>query len=102
MNKYLIIPNVKELTKFKAKSFNSFILPLENYSIGFDVYFKAEEINEYATNNDIYVIINKFLHKKELLNIEEELKKIDIDRIKGIFIEDIVLTSFLPKNKLLI
>ena len=37
---FIIIPNSKRLSSFKV---NKFILPLEDYSIGFDVYFDVKE-----------------------------------------------------------
>ena len=40
----LIIPNDKILESYKC---NSFILPLKDYSIGFDTYFNIDEINKY-------------------------------------------------------
>ena len=43
---YLIIPNKKELDLYTSYNFNTFILPLEGYSIGFNVYYTIEEINE--------------------------------------------------------
>ncbi len=62
MNKFYIIPNKKEIDYFKE----DLILPLEGFSIGFDVYFTIDEINEIAKSRNISVIINIFLHKNKL------------------------------------
>lgn len=102
MSKYLIIPKTKDLNILKAKGFNSFILPLNTYSIGFNVYFNVEEINELSNKENIYIMINRFIHKDDLINIEKVLKAIEIERIKGIFIEDLGLLSFIPKEKVII
>lgn len=61
---YLIIPNKKELDLYTSYNFNTFILPLEGYSIGFNVYYTIEEINELSLKYNLYVIMNKFLHKR--------------------------------------
>ena len=68
---YLIIPNKKELDSYTKYNFNTFILPLEKYSIGFNVYYSLEEVNELSLEHNIYVIMNKFLHR----NIEEFRKQ---------------------------
>ena len=58
---FIIIPNSKRLSSFKVRKF---ILPLEDYSIGFDTYFTIKEINRMSEIYDITVIMNKFLHRK--------------------------------------
>ena len=47
---YLIIPNKKELDLYTKYNFDTFILPLEGYSIGFNVYYDVDEINNYVKN----------------------------------------------------
>ena len=61
---YLIIPNKKELDLYTEYGFNTFILPLDGYSIGFNVYYSVEEVNKLSLKYNIYVIMNKFLHKE--------------------------------------
>ncbi len=94
--KYLIIPNNKELKLFN--NFNTFILPLKGYSIGFDVYFDVDEINELSNKYNVYVIMNKFLHK----NIDE-FRKIYNSFNKNIMfiVEDIGLTDIISKDRLI-
>jgi hypothetical protein len=98
INKYLFIPNNKNLEEFPS---NSFILPLEKYSIGFDVYFNVDEINKLSNTYNIYVMINKFLHKDDLDNIKTIIKSFS-DRIKGYFIEDYGLINLIDKNKIIL
>ena len=57
MNEFYVIPNNKMILDYNL------ILPLESYSIGFDVYYSVSEINNLATTHNVSVIINKFLHK---------------------------------------
>ena len=59
---YYIIPNNKNLNIINE----NLILPLKDFSIGFDVYFTTNEINEISKNKSVSVIINKFLHKKDI------------------------------------
>ena len=94
MNNFYIIPNNKDIL------LNNLILPLEDYSIGFDVYYKAEEINKLSEKYNISVIINKFMHKTDIENIGGILNK--LINIKYFFIEDLGLTYFIPKEKVVI
>ena len=96
---YLIIPNKKELDLYTSYNFNTIILPLEGYSIGFNVYYTIDEINELSLKYNVYVIMNKFLHKKI-----EEFKKIYNkfnSNIKFI-VEDIGLTDVIEKDRLVL
>ena len=96
--KYLLIPKSNYENYFF--DFFGIILPLKNYSIGFDYYFSVDEINELAKKTNVYVIINKFLHSKEI----KEIKKV-IDQIKNIkayFIEDMGLTKIISKGQTII
>lgn len=96
---YLIIPNKKELNLYTSYNFNTFILPLDGYSIGFNVYYTIDEINELSLKYNVYVIMNKFLHKKI-----EEFRKIYSkfnSNIKFI-VEDIGLTDVIEKDRLVL
>lgn len=96
---YLIIPNKKELDLYTSYNFNTFILPLDWYSIGFNVYYTIDEINELSLKYNVYVIMNKFLHKKI-----EEFRKIYSkfnSNIKFI-VEDIGLTDVIEKDRLVL
>lgn len=94
MNNFYIIPNNKDIL------LDNLILPLEDYSIGFDVYYKVEEINKLSEKYNISVIINKFMHKTDIENIGGILNK--LINIKYFFIEDLGLTYFIPKEKVVI
>lgn len=94
----IILPNKKELDLYKKYNLNTFLLPLENYSIGFNCYFSVEEINEIASNNTVYVLMNKFLHR----NIEE-FRKIynSFNETVKFIIEDIGLTDVISKDRII-
>ena len=95
--KYLIIPNKKELKSYS--DFNAFILPLKNYSIGYNVYFDIDEINELSKSYEIYVIMNKFLHMK-IYDFEKLYPKFNKD-VKFI-VEDIGLVNIIDKERLVL
>ena len=96
--KYLLIP--KSNYKSYFFNFDGVILPLKDYSIGFDYYYSVEEINELSKKLKVYVIINKFLHKIDIVNIKNIIEK--IDNVEGYFIEDLGLTNIISKDKIII
>lgn len=96
MNDFYVIPNNKDVV------FNNLILPLKDYSIGFDVYYTVSEINSLSKKLNISVIINKFLHKEDIKNIINIINELEIDNIKYIFLEDLGLVSLLDNNKVVV
>ena len=95
--KFLIIPNSKELELFD--NFSTFILPLKDYSIGFNVEFDYLEINEIAKSKKVYVIMNKFLHMK-LYDFEKLYKKFNTNIM--FIVEDIGLVNIIDKKRLVL
>lgn len=96
MNDFYVIPNNKDVV------FNNLILPLKDYSIGFDVYYTVSEINSLSKKLNISVIINKFLHKEDIKNIINIINELEIDNIKYIFVEDLGLVSLLGNDKVVV
>ncbi len=96
MNDFYVIPNNKDVV------FNNLILPLKDYSIGFDVYYTVSEINSLSKKLNVSVIINKFLHKEDIKNIINIINELEIDNIKYIFVEDLGLVSLLDNNKVVV
>ena len=93
---FIIIPNSKRLSSFKV---NKFILPLEDYSIGFDVYFNVKEINKISEKYDVIVIMNKFLHRK----IDDFRKIYNSFNSKIKFmVEDIGLSDVIDKDRIIL
>lgn len=97
--KFIIIPNKKDLSLYKSYGFNNFILPLKDYSIGFDVYFEIEEINNLSKDNNIYVMVNKFLHRK--IDDFRKLYNNFYENIKFI-VEDIGLFDVISKDRVVL
>lgn len=97
----LFIPGNREQIKAICKNgFNSFILPVENMSIGFDTYFSLEEINELKKEHEIYLMINKFFHHDQIDEVIKILR--NIEGIKGMFIEDLgLIMNLKDKNVIL-
>ena len=96
---FIILPNTKELQLYEKYNCNSFILPLKDYSIGFNVYYDIDEINELSNKHNIYVMINKFLHMK-IYDFEKLYPKFN-KNIKFI-VEDIGLINIIDKDKLIL
>ena len=96
---FIILPNTKDLKVYEEYNFNSFVLPLKDYSIGFNVYYTVDEINDISTKHKVYVIINKFLHMS-IYDFKSILKTFN-DNIMFI-VEDIGLVNIIPKNKLIL
>ncbi len=96
MNKFFMIPNKKDVSVFNEE----LILPLEDYSIGFDVYFSVQEIKQLSSVRDVSVIINKFLHKDDINNIREIIS--NLDSVKYFFIEDLGLVNLIDKERIVI
>ncbi len=97
--KYLVIPNKKDLNIFLDHGLNAFILPLKDYSCGFDIYYSIEEINEISLKHKTYVIMNKLIHKS--VNSFKEIYEKFNKNIMFI-VEDIGLTSIIDKERLVL
>lgn len=100
MTNRIFIPGNKEQIKtISNNGFNSFILPVENLSIGFSCYFNFEEIEELSKKYDIYLMINRFFHNDL---IEKAIEKLNTINVKGLIIEDLgLITSLKNKNVIL-
>lgn len=96
---FLIIPNNKDLDFYKKYNLNSFILPLQGFSIGYNCYFDIDEINKLSESYNIYVIMNKFLHMTiyDFKRIYNKFNK----KIKFI-VEDIGLVNIIDRERLIL
>jgi collagenase-like PrtC family protease len=97
--KFLIIPNKKELKLYEEYNFNTFILPLKDYSIGFDIYFDIDEINELSNTYEICVLVNRLLHM-DIYKFKDIYSKFN-KNIKFI-VEDIGLVNIIDKDRLIL
>lgn len=98
--RFIVIPNKKELDNYVKNGITSFILPLEDYSIGFDVYFSTNEINELSSKYNVYVMMNKFLHSKINTINEDVFSKLD-SNIK-VMCEDIGLIEVIDPKRIVL
>jgi len=96
MKKFYIIPNTKELNKYDEE----LILPLKDFSVGFDVYFTSEEIECIAKTREINVIINSFLHKEKIEKITNEINK--MNHVKLFFVEDLGLLNIIERSRIVV
>ena len=96
---FIILPNDKEFKLYEKYNLNAFILPLKDYSIGYQVYFDLDEINELSNKYTIYVILNKFLHRT-IYEFEKLYPKFN-KNIKFI-VEDIGLFTIIDKSRLVL
>lgn len=85
-NKFLIsINKLSDIEVYKKVGVTTFLLPLQNFAVGYENSFNIEEINKYGKDN--YCLVNRMLDCKgidELKNVILQLKT-----IKGIIFEDI-------------
>lgn len=98
-NNYLIsINNLTDIDKYKKVGGSAFLFALDSYTIGYNT-FTIEEINS-IQNETKYVLINRLLSSRDIINIETILPKIECN---GFVIEDIGLINLLkPLNKKII
>lgn len=99
MHKEIVVPNKQDIEYYTKYGFNSFILPLEGYSLGCDIYFSLQEINKFAKKYKVFVLMNRLLHR-------------DIEKFKDIYnnfdssimfiVEDIGLTSIISKERIIL
>ncbi len=99
MQEKIILPNKKDLKFYEKYGLNTFLLPLEEYSVGCDIYFNIDEINTYSNEYNIYVYMNKFLHK-DIDKFKEMYDKFN-KNIKFI-VEDIGLVNIIESNRLVL
>ena len=83
-NKYLVIPNKKEVKKVSNVDF---LFPLKGFCVGMNVEFLIKELED-----GVYVYINRILDSNSILELKECFIK-GKDKIKGVVFEDLgVLT----------
>lgn len=95
----IILPNKKDLSVYSKYNINTFLLPLKDYSIGCDVYFDIDDINNLSNKYTIYVFMNRLLHMNinDFKNIYNKFNK----NVKFIA-EDIGLSQVISKDRLVI
>ncbi len=97
MAKLLVIPNDKNLDKYKC---DGFILGLQDYSINFPFSFSLEEIRNIKTDKELFISINKNIFEEELAKLEIILQELDKIAIKAIIFYDLAIPNLKEKLSL--
>ena len=87
----LIIKPERNIEEYINMGINTFLLPLEKYSVEYNKYFSLEEIRnikEKYNDIDLFVSLNKNIMNEELNDLKDILKELDNLSIKGIFFYD--------------
>ena len=77
------------------------IMPLKDYSVSYINKYTIDEINKFVLEHkdkEIFVVINRNLFNKDILNLESILKKLDDIGITGVFYYDLAVLSIYKKN----
>ena len=96
---FIILPNTRELQLYEEYNCNTFILPLEGFSIGYNVYYSVDEINELSNKYNVYVIMNKLLHMS-IYDFKEIYPKFNKNIM--FIVEDIGLVNIIDKDRLVL
>ena len=96
---FIILPNDKEFKLYNKYDLNTFILPLKDYSIGYQTYFDIDEINELSNDYKVYVIMNKFLHR-DIYEFEKIYPRFNNNIM--FIVEDIGLVNIIDKDRLVL
>ncbi len=94
-NNYLIIPkNNDDVLKLRSSGFETFLYPLDSFSVGFSNYFNIDDI----ITDEIFFYINKLLTSSE---VDDLVHFFDLyeKKIAGIVFEDIGLVVACQKFK---
>ncbi len=88
-NKILLLVNNKSILDKIDNKDVTFLFPLKDFSIGFQNYYKIEDIPEGG-----YIFVNKIMDNKNIENFKEVLNNIS-SKIKGIVFDDIGVLNIL-------
>ena len=91
-NKILLLVNNKSILDKIDNKDVTFLFPLKDFSIGFQNYYKIEDIPEGG-----YIFVNKIMDNKNIENFKEVLNNIS-SKIKGIVFDDIGVLNILRRN----
>ena len=97
---YIVIPeDIDDLSIYKEKNINHFILGLENYSINYPS-TSIEKIKELAKDYKLFVAVNKNIFNSELNDLLEKLKELAKLDILGILFYDLGVLNLVIENKI--
>ena len=87
----ILIKPVKDIEEYKNA--DGFVLPLVDFSVDYRNYYTIEEISDIKqkTKKKIFVVINKMIENKEIDKLKNNLKRLELLDISGIFFYDLAL-----------
>lgn len=95
-NRLLVRINaLSEVSKYQKEGINTFLFPLQDFSIGYNVF----DINELKNiNADIYLLLNRVLDNDSCDKLRELKNKLSF--VKGILFEDIAVYQIFKDTKI--
>jgi len=97
---YIVIPeDIDDLSIYKEKNINTFIIGLDNYSINYPS-ASIDEIKELSKDYKLFVAVNKNIFNSELSDLLEKLKELAKLDILGILFYDLGVLNLVIENKI--
>ena len=94
MTKLMLIPSDKNFDY----DVSAYLIGIKELSVNMPIYFDISELDNINTDKEIFVCLNKNMHKTDLDNLENTLKQ--LKNIKGIFFYDIGVLNMVKKMNL--
>lgn len=94
--KLMVCPKGKDITSSWKLGVTSYLVGLKGFSTNCDCSVTVEEIHsmiEKYPNIELFILINKNIFNHELETIEQELKRLEKESVKGIFFYDQAILS---------
>ncbi|MDO5003034.1 MAG: U32 family peptidase [bacterium] len=99
----IIVKLEKDLEEYIKLGINTFLLPLEDFSVEYSKYYSLAEIKkvrEKYPKIELFISINKNIMNEEIDPLKDILIQLDNLNIKGIFFYDSALIRLMKKLKL--
>lgn len=99
----IIVKPEKNLEEYINLGINTFLLPLEKFSVEYSKYYSLDDIKAIRKNYPeitLFVSINKNIMNEEIDSLKDILIKLDSLNIKGVFFYDSALIRLKKKLKL--
>ena len=97
---YVVIPNkISDLSIYKEKGINTFILGMEKYSINYPT-VSLDKIKELSKEYNLFIAINKNIFNSELDEVLSILKELEKLNILGVLYYDLGVLNLVIDNKI--
>ena len=98
--KYIVVPNnINDLSIYKDKNIDTFIIGLENYSINYPT-ATIDEIKKLSKEYNLFVAVNKNIFNSELNDVLDKLKELSKLNILGVLYYDLGILNLVIDNKI--